>query len=348
MKPIKRPVIAITMGDPAGIGPEVVIKAIYQYKRLKDICIPVVIGDRKIVEDTKKALKLNLSLNLLDNANIPAMLKNWTDKDRVDRHMLINLIDIEDLGTKDIIQGKVCKDAGRLAVKAIEKGICLCLDRYADAIVTAPINKEAINMAGYKYSGHTELLAYLTKTPNVVMMLVGKAIRVALATTHIALKDVPSAISKERLVNTIKIINKDMYLLGITSPVIGVCALNPHAGEGRLFGDEEMLHIIPAIEECKKEAISIHGPFPADSIFTRDRIKELDVVLALYHDQGLIPIKMSSFNSAVNITLGSPIIRTSVDHGTAFDIAGKNVATPSSMIAAIKLAAVMAKNRFLR
>ena len=208
-----------------------------------------------------------------------------------------------------------------------------------DAIVTAPINKEAINLAGFDYSGHTELLAELTNTKNFAMMLVGGVLRIVLVTTHIALKDVSKNLSAKKIYSKIKIAYHSLQnLWKIAKPKIAVCALNPHCGEGGLFGNEEETIITPAVNNAKKLGINAVGPLAADTLFVRAKDGEYDAVVCMYHDQGLIPLKMHSFGKGVNITLGLPIIRTSVDHGTAFNIAGKGIADEGSMIEAIRVA----------
>jgi 4-hydroxythreonine-4-phosphate dehydrogenase len=211
-----------------------------------------------------------------------------------------------------------------------------------DGIATAPVNKEAFRLAGLRWSGHTDLLAHLTGAPHVAMMFHSDALRVVLATVHIALADVPRLLTRESLEATIALTAGELPRFGIAAPRIAVAGLNPHAGEHGLFGREEELTIGPAIEACRERGIDASGPFPGDTVFLRARRGEFDVVIACYHDQGLIPVKLVAFGQAVNVTLGLPIVRTSVDHGTAFDIAGKGVADPESMIAAVLLAARLA------
>jgi 4-hydroxythreonine-4-phosphate dehydrogenase len=214
-----------------------------------------------------------------------------------------------------------------------------------DAIVTAPLNKEMMNAAGHKYSGHTELFADLTKTKEYGMMFVGGGLRLILATTHLALKDVPRHIKKNSVLKTLRLAHQAMKFFGMDAPRIGVAALNPHAGEGRLFGNEEWDEILPAVLEARAEGINASDPLPADTLFYKARNNYYDIVVAMYHDQGLGPLKMLAFGNAVNVTVGLPVIRTSVDHGTAYDIAGKGCADPASLLAAIDLAAKMAKFR---
>ena len=214
-----------------------------------------------------------------------------------------------------------------------------------DAIATAPLNKEAINLAGFNYNGHTELLAEATGTEDYAMMLVAGRLRVVHVTTHVALGKVSELIRKKRVMTTIKLTDQSLRSLGIKNPNIAVAGLNPHAGEGGLFGSEEKQEIRPAVEECRSLGISVDGPFPSDTIFLRGSRGDFDAVVAMYHDQGHIPVKTLGFEEGVNVTIGLPIIRTSVDHGTAFDIAWKGKANPRSMIEAIRLASDLARSK---
>jgi 4-hydroxythreonine-4-phosphate dehydrogenase len=216
------------------------------------------------------------------------------------------------------------------------------MDRQADAIVTAPISKEMMNAAGHHYAGHTELLADLTNTKEYGMMFVGGGLRVMLTTIHVALKDVPRHITTPAVLKILRLAHKAMRYFGFDAPRIGVAALNPHAGEGRLFGSEEWDVILPAVIKAREEGIQASDPMPADTLFYKARNNYYDIVVAMYHDQGLAPLKMLAFGNAVNVTVGLPIIRTSVDHGTAYDIAGKGCANPASLLEAVKLASKMA------
>jgi 4-hydroxythreonine-4-phosphate dehydrogenase len=237
---------------------------------------------------------------------------------------------------------KVSADAGRAAAEWIEEGVRRCLSGELSALVTAPINKEGLHAAGYEFPGHTEMLAKLTRTEKYAMMLLGGGLHVALVTTHMPLVRVSGALRKERIVEVIELTHKAMRQLGLPSPRIGVAGLNPHAGEAGAFGREEIEIIAPAVEAAVAKGIAATGPLAADALFVLARQKRFDAEVVMYHDQGLIPLKMSAFESGVNWTLGLPIIRTSPDHGTAYDIAGKGVADPSSMIAAINFAARLA------
>jgi 4-hydroxythreonine-4-phosphate dehydrogenase len=286
-----KPRIAITVGDPAGIGPEIARRAADD-PRVLDVCEPILYGP-------------------------PA--------DRV------------------FSPGVLSAEAGRAAYDTIVRASDAAQRGEVAAIVTAPINKEALRLAGLPWNGHTDLLAHLTGAPSVAMMFYSDALRVVLATVHLALADVPKALTAEAMAAIIRLTAAGLPRFGYPRPRIGVAGLNPHAGEHGLFGCEEEVAIRPAIEACRADGIDATGPFPADTLFVRARRGEFDVVVACYHDQGLIPVKLLAFGQAVNVTLGLPIIRTSVDHGTAFDIAGRGVADPESMIAAVLLAARLAQ-----
>lgn len=328
---IKKPIIGITMGDPAGIGPEVIVKAFHQAK-LHEFCQPVVIGDAKTIEGMVKLLKLQLAVKAAQEIK----------KDFI-YHNTINVIDLKNIEEGQIKFGFPCKAAGKAVVDYIKKAVELAQNKIIDAITTAPINKEVMNASGFPYRGHTELLAELTGAKDFGMMLASGPLRVILVTTHLALKDVPRHINKDRVYKTILLANKAMKYFKIPNPRIGLAALNPHAGEGKLFGTEEWDEIMPAVIKARGDGIDVTDPSPADTLFYKATFGHYDVIVAMYHDQGLIPLKMLAFGKAVNVTIGLPIIRTSVDHGTAYDIAGKGVANPTSMIEAIKLAAEMTK-----
>ena len=241
--------------------------------------------------------------------------------------------------------GVLSAAAGRAAYDIIVRAVDAAMGGEIDAVATAPVNKEAFRLAGLPWAGHTDLLAHLTGAAHVAMMFDSEALRVVLATVHIALADVPRALTTSSLAATIELTARELPRFGIARPRIGVAGLNPHAGEHGLFGCEDQTVIAPAIAACCERGIDASGPWPADTLFVRARRGEFDVVVACYHDQGLIPVKLLAFGQAVNVTLGLPIVRTSVDHGTAFDIAGKGMADPESMIAAVLLAAKLARHR---
>jgi 4-hydroxythreonine-4-phosphate dehydrogenase len=289
----RKPRVAITVGDPAGIGPEVAGRAAADPSVL-EVCEPVIYGPP-------------------EEAVFPP--------------------------------GVLSAQAGRAAHDAIVRAVSDARRGVVDAIATAPINKEAFRLAGLPWAGHTDLLAHLTGAGRVAMMFYSDALCVVLATVHMPLVEVPRALTRESLEATIALTAGELPWFGVSAPRIGVAGLNPHAGEHGLFGDEEGRVMTPAIAACRARGIDVSGPFPADSIFVRAVRGEFDVIVACYHDQGLIPVKLLAFGQAVNVTLGLPIVRTSVDHGTAFDIAGKGVADPGSMIAAVRLAARLAGQR---
>ena len=241
--------------------------------------------------------------------------------------------------------GIVSAAAGQAAYEAVVQAVRDAQDGAIDAIATAPINKEAFAAAGLPWRGHTELLAHLTRAPRVAMMFHAAALRVVLATVHIPLAGVPGALTRERLAAVIELASAELPRFGYPRPRLAVAGLNPHAGERGLMGREEADVIEPVVAACRSAGIDVRGPFPADTVFLRAMRGEFDLVVACYHDQGLIPVKMAAFGSAVNVTLGLPIVRTSVDHGTAFDIAGRNLADPGSLIEAIRLAATLARAR---
>ena len=325
----KRPVIGITMGDPAGIGPEIIVKAILEFE-INKICRPVVIGDAEVIKKILKTCRLRAEIKVIEKiASAPA----GSGK--------IEIIDLNNVDVKGLKYGVPGKTCGSAAVSYIKKAAELALSKKIDAITTAPINKEIINAAGFQYPGHTELLAELAGTKDFGLMMVGGGLRVILVTTHMALKDVFRNIKKDRVLRTIRLAHKAMGYFQTKAPRIAVAALNPHAGEGRLFGTEEWDEIIPAVIEARGEGLDVSDPLPADTLFHKAKERYYDIVVAMYHDQGLIPLKLLAFGKAVNVTVGLPFIRTSVDHGTAYDIAGKDCADPGSLIEAIKMAVEM-------
>lgn len=316
--------IAVTMGDPGGIGPEVVLKAL-QSNEARKLCNPLVIGSRAVLEDAISLLKIPLKIKIIKSPQEAVFQKGS-----------IELIDIEDV--RDFEKGKATASGGNACVAYIKKAVELAMNKKVEAIVTAPISKEAIRMAGYQWSGHTEMLAELTGTKDYAMMLVGGTLRVILVTIHTPLKIVPNLIKKDRVLKTILLAKKACDMMEIKKPLIAVAGLNPHAGEAGMFGDEEASEIMPAIDDARQKEVPVSGPYPPDTIFHKAYKGTVDIIVSMYHDQGLIPLKMIAFNEGVNVTVGLPIIRTSPDHGTAYDIAWKGMANPSSMIEAIKIA----------
>ncbi len=316
--------LAITMGDPGGIGPEIVVKAISS-EEIRNICAPVVIGDLSVMEEVLKLIDFPVRLRLLKSPEGFDPARGF-----------INLIDLGEL--KNFEKGKATAEGGRASAAYISAAVTLALGKNVDGVVTAPISKEALKMAGMNWPGHTEMLADTTDTDEYAMMLTGGPLTVMLVTIHTALKNVPHLITRENVLRTIRLAKRACVMLGIENPRIAVAGLNPHAGESGIFGDEEVKEIIPAVEDARREGIPAAGPFPADTVFHKAYKGEIDIVVCMYHDQGLIPLKMVAFDKGVNVTVGLPFIRTSPDHGTAYDIAWKGKADPSSMIEAIKLA----------
>ena len=313
----EKSLIGITMGDPGGIGPEVILKALAS-PEVKAAANYVVIGSEKVLSNISNRV-------LTDN---------------------ISVLDLDNFTVNNTLTHKPLPESGKASVEYILKGLDLALDGKIDALVTAPISKEAIKMAGFDFAGHTELLKEKTSVENVVMFMVGKGLRVSFVTTHLAVSEISGAINRENVFSTIQITATGLKtFFGIDQPKIAVCGLNPHCGDGDRFGTEERDIIIPAIERAQEMGINCQGPLSADTVFNKALNGEFDIVVVQFHDQGAIPIKMHAFDSGVNITLGIPVIRTSPTHGTAFDIAGKGIADSGSMTEAIKTAVMMAETR---
>jgi 4-hydroxythreonine-4-phosphate dehydrogenase len=327
------PSIAITMGDPAGVGPEILLKALPR-KDISQVCRPIILGDVGLLRMVSKKIgprSFHVMANQRDISKRPGM---------------VDVVPVSRLKEDSVTPGRPTREGGKAMVDYILRAVELATSGQVSAMVTCPISKDLMNQVGYGFEGHTELLAHLTHTEDYVMMLAGEKLRVALAITHCALRDVAERLTKDLIVKTVTItchaLERDF---AIKKPRVAVAALNPHAGESGLFGREDMDIIKPAVEEARDSGLSVEGPLPADTVFYHALNGRFDAVVAMYHDQGLIPLKLLHFSDAVNITLGLPIIRTSVDHGTAYDIAGKGVADPSSLVAAIKMAARIAGTR---
>ncbi|HEY0003705.1 MAG TPA: 4-hydroxythreonine-4-phosphate dehydrogenase PdxA [Pyrinomonadaceae bacterium] len=324
------PRIGITMGDPAGIGPEVVLKAVAEEEVLR-VCVPVIIGDAQLLAHTARTLDLTCGYDILRRGE--------TFPQRLSEPLIFHLDNISghiELGIESGV-------AGKAAAEYIEAAVELCAAGLLDAITTAPINKRALFLGGYSFPGHTEFLAHLTGAEEYAMAFVAANLRIVLLSTHVPLAEAIRLVERDRLLRVIQLAHRELKRWGIERPRIAVAALNPHGAEGGLFGVEEAAEIVPAVEACHgKEDLNVQGPFSADTVFLRASRGEFDAVIACYHDQAMIPVKCLSFGEAVNVTLGLPFIRTSVDHGTAFDIAGKGLAEHSSMLAAITLAAQLA------
>ena len=335
--------LAITMGDPAGIGPEIIVKAAAELRpRLESGALQmVVIGSNGALEWARAQFAPGLTIPAVtaDDADWPALCALQAGPEG-----------------EPIRPGVLSADGGRFAFQAVERGVRLALDGRVGGIVTAPLNKEALNKAGYHYPGHTEMLAELTGVRSSCMMLAHGNMRVSHVTTHIALEDVPKRATAERLRRVIDLTHDALRRLGLGRTRIAVAALNPHAGEGGLFGRQDIDVSAPAIARCVADGLDVVGPVPGDTVFVKLRAGQYDAVVAMYHDQGHIPVKLLGFNvdpvtgtwealSGVNITLGLPIVRTSVDHGTAFDIAGRGIANELSLVEAVEYAELLAAAR---
>jgi len=328
-----RPLLAITMGDAAGSGPEIVAKAL-AIPEINTACRCVTIGDA----DTMRA-----ALEITGAPGKVQVIEKLSDATFQDG--TIEVIDLHNIQLDHLTRGKVDPMAGKAAFEYIKLATELALSGECDAIVTSAINKEALNKAGYHYDGHTQLLAELCGVPDVAMMLVSGQLRITHVTTHVSLLRAIELTTPERILTVIKLTDEAVRQMGIAGPRIAVAGLNPHAGESGLFGDEEIKYITPTIEEARRQGFNITGPLPPDSVFLRTLQGQFDAAIAMYHDQGHIAVKMLGITQGVNVTLGLPIIRTSVDHGTVFGKAGKGTADPTSLIQAIELASVMCRNR---
>lgn len=340
----KLPILGITMGDPCGIGPEITAKALSQ-KHVYEICRPLVVGSAKVVKQAIEIAKKQLEVNVVSNVGESKF-----------QYGTIDVLDQDNVDITSLTHGKVSAQGGAAAYEAIAKVIDLAMKNEIDGTITGPLNKEALNLAGYHYSGHTEIYADLTGTKDYTMMLADGNLRVVHVSTHVSLREACDLCKKERVYKVIRLAHDVCRSLGIENPRIGVAGLNPHAGENGLFGREEIEEISPAISQAQGEGIDAQGPIPPDTLFSKARGGQYDIVVAMYHDQGHIPLKVLGFQydhaankwksvSGVNITLGLPIIRSSVDHGTAFGKAGKGTANEESLINAIEYGAKLAAAR---
>ncbi len=340
---MRKPLIGITMGDPAGIGPEIIIKALNK-KAIYDKCNPLVIGSSDIMQQANKIAGADLRINSIDKI-----------EKGIYRHGFLDVYEHSLCKTGEFEFGKVSAECGRAAFESIKKTIEFAINKEIDATVTAPINKESINLAGFHYAGHTEIYAHFTGTKDYTMMLAGEGLMVVHVSTHVSMMEACKKVKKERVYNVICLADKVLKKMGFVNPRIAVAGLNPHAGENGMFGREEIEEITPAIEKALSEGINVTGPLPADTVFSKARGGQFDMVVCMYHDQGHIPLKLIGFVfdqeknkwldvSGVNITLGLPIIRCSVDHGTAFGKAGKGTANETSMINAIDYAIKLGGN----
>jgi len=340
----QKPIIGITMGDPASIGPEIAIKALLQQK-IYDICRPLLVGDAGVFNHIINRLKLQATINPVKSAQ--------------EAKFEFGVIDVFDLKNVDIDKlafGEISAMAGNAAFEAVKKVIDLALAGEVDATVTGPINKKSINEAGHHFAGHTEIYAHYTGTGKYAMLLVEDHIKVIHVSTHVSLRQACDLVKKDRILEVIDLLHNGLKQLGETNLKIGIAGLNPHAGDSGLFGTEDDQEILPAVEEAKRRGYNVEGPVPPDTLFAKASTGAYGGVVAMYHDQGHIPFKLSGFKwnaekqqmdsvKGVNITMGLPIIRTSVDHGTAFEIAGKGVASPDAMVLAIESAVQLSKNK---
>lgn len=327
-----RPIIGIPMGDPAGIGPEIVVKALNREEVYK-ISKPIVIGDRDVISNAMKFCGLDLNINVVESPQKGKYIKGTID-----------LIDLNNIDIDELEIGKIQAIAGKAAFEYIEETVKLALEKKIDAIATTPINKESLKAANIPYIGHTEILEGLTNTSNPLTMFQVDNLRVFFLSRHVSLRQACDLVTEERVYDYIKRSKEALEVLGIRDGKIAVAGLNPHSGEHGLFGDEEVKEIEPAIRRTQEEGIDVVGPVPADSVFYFALKGAYDAVLSLYHDQGHIATKMVDFERTVSITNNLPFLRTSVDHGTAFDIAGTGRASEVSMVEAIKVAAKYAFN----
>jgi 4-hydroxythreonine-4-phosphate dehydrogenase len=326
------PKIGITMGDPTGIGPEIIVKALSK-RALFRVCRPLIFGDQGVLWKIIQRLGTHATVEIFEEA----------PEDGYSPRKIF-LLPVSDLSASSLRFGKPDRSCGRAMMRYIEEAARWVRNGWLDAITTCPVNKQAIHGAGYSFSGHTELLGHLSQASSVPMMFVGSKWKVVLVTTHLPLHKVTQWITKERVFSIIQLTAEGLKkYFRIPRPRIAVLGLNPHAGEEGLLGKEEKKDIIPAVEKARSKGIKVEGPFPADSFFNLSGASSFDSVVAMYHDQGLIPIKMFDFQGAVNFTLGLPFIRTSVGHGTAYNIAGKGLADPNNLVNAILLASNLSK-----
>jgi 4-hydroxythreonine-4-phosphate dehydrogenase len=330
------------MGDPAGIGPEIAAKT-FSNKAVRRMCRPLLIGHGPTMQKAVAIARVDLKVNAISNPD-EALFQADT-------------MDIMEIGGEDddrIHFGGISAAAGDYAFRAVKTAIDLAMRRKVDGTVTGPINKEALNMAGHHFSGHTEIYAHFTNTKKYAMLLAGKNLKVIHVTTHVPMREACDLIKKDRIKEVIQLLHDGLKKMGYSDPRIGVAGLNPHCGEGGLFGREEKEEIIPAVEDMRASGIIVEGPIPADTLFSLAIGGKFDGCVAMYHDQGHIPFKLLGFEydkkkktmksvKGVNITLGLPILRTSVDHGTAFEIAGKGIASPDALIHAIQYAVKILK-----
>jgi len=339
-----KPIIGITMGDPASIGPEIAIKALLN-QHIYNICKPLLVGDADVFNDIIKRLNLDAKINPINNVS-----------DAKFEFGNIDVFDLQNVKLDKLVFGEVSAMAGNAAFGAVQKVIELAMAGKIDATVTGPINKKSINEAGHHFAGHTEIYAHFTNTTKYAMLLVEDNLRVIHVSTHVSLRQACDLVKKERILEVVELLFNGLISLGETNRKIGIAGLNPHAGDSGLFGTEDAEEILPAVEEALLRGYDVEGPVPPDTLFAKAATGAYGGVVAMYHDQGHIPFKLSGFKwdpekkkmasvKGVNITLGLPIIRTSVDHGTAFEIAGKGIASADAMTLAIESAVQLSTYR---
>lgn len=328
-----KPIVAITMGDAAGIGPEITAKCL-AHEEVYEWCAPIVLGDARVMEQAVTMTGVYPGVHAIE-----------TVADATFAHATIDVVDYHNIDVGNLRMGVVDPKNGEAAVLYTKEAGKMCLDGRVDAMVSAPLNKESMRAAGYKYEGQTQILGELCGAKRYGMILLLGDLRLMLLTTHMSLREAIEKVEKDRVVSMVELAWESLLSFGLDSPKIAVAGLNPHAGEGGLFGDEEIREVIPAVEECRKRGMNVTGPLPADTVFVRAKEGEFDLVVAMYHDQGLMVVKLLGFGSAVTLLAGLPLIRTSVGHGTAFDIAGQNKANHRNLLEAIRIAAELARRK---
>ncbi len=327
-----KPLVAVPMGDPAGIGPEIVVKSMNS-QEVFDVARVVIIGDKKVIEDAIGFTNLNIKINVINNPE-----EGLYEKD------VLNLIDLDNVNMDEFVKGKVSGMCGKAAYDYIAKSIELANAKEVAAVATTPINKESLKAGDIDFIGHTEIFGALTNTEDPLTMFEVRGLRVFFLTRHVSLRQACDLVTKDRIKDYVKRCKEALTKLGVADGTMAVAGLNPHSGENGLFGDEEVDHVTPAVEELRAEGYDVVGPIGADSVFYMALQGRFNCVLSLYHDQGHIATKTYDFERTIAITGGMPILRTSVDHGTALDIAGQGIASAVSMIEAILLAAKYSKN----
>lgn len=340
----EKPIIGITMGDPASIGPEIAVKALLN-KEIYEVCNPILVGDAGVFEDIISRLHLNATVNAVDHVS-----------DAQFEYGRIDVYDLHNVDIEALVFGQISAMAGEAAFQSVTKVIELAMSGEIDATVTGPINKKSINEAGHHFAGHTEIYAQYTGTRKYAMLLVEDKLKVIHVSTHVSLRQACDLVKQDRILEVIDLLYNGLISLGETNLKIGIAGLNPHAGDSGLFGTEDDQEIVPAIEEARRRGFDVEGPVPPDTLFAKAATGAYGGVVAMYHDQGHIPFKLAGFQwdavkqqmssvKGVNITMGLPIIRTSVDHGTAFEIAGKGIASPDAMTLAIESAIQLSNYR---